>query len=171
MSKARREEIENLNTFATYKNKIVDIVKAEDTQADCFKLAEELPIIDLPFIADEKEMREDTTCKTEKLIPKPHDKIMCVKVGKVKRENLYEMTRKYWKVTLSRASEATHMLAIAGGVVKTVYLPEKWKMTDNPKHAGRCEFVGKEDCQSGYIGKSVKEYYGRSANPVKYINM
>ena len=96
---------------------------------------------------------------------------MCVKVGKVKRENLYEMTRKYWKATLSRASKATHVLAVADGVVKTVYLPEKWKITDNPKHAGRCEFVGEEDSQSEYIGKSVKEYYGRSANPVKYINM
>ena len=28
------------------------------------------------------------------LIPNPEDRIMCVKVGKVKRENLYEMTRK-----------------------------------------------------------------------------
>ena len=171
MSKARREEIENLNTFATYKNKITDIVKSEDTQIDCFKLAEDLPIIDLPFIAEEQIMSEETTSKSGKLVPKPQDRIMCVKVGKVKRENLYEMTRKYWKATLSRASKATHVLAVADGVVKTVYLPEKWKITDNPKHAGRCEFVGEEDSQSEYIGKSVKEYYGRSANPVKYINM
>ena len=28
----------------------------------------------------------------EALIPNPEDRIMCVKVGKVKRENLYEMT-------------------------------------------------------------------------------
>ena len=28
------------------------------------------------------------------LIPKETDRILCVKVGKVKRENLYEMTRK-----------------------------------------------------------------------------
>ena len=29
------------------------------------------------------------------LVPSPSDRIICFKVGKVKRENLYEMTRKY----------------------------------------------------------------------------
>jgi hypothetical protein len=57
------------------------------------------------------------------------------------------------------------------GVVKAVFLPEKWKLTDDIKHEGRYEFVGEEDPQSEYIGKSVKEYYGRSANPVLYINI
>jgi len=116
-------------------------------------------------------MTENKHGETGKLIPKSQDRIMCVKVGKVKRENLYEMTRKYWKVTFCRASKATHVLAVADGLVKSVYLPEKWLVTDNPRYAGRCEFVGEEDENSDYIGKSVKEYYGRSANPVKYINM
>ena len=39
----------------------------------------------------------------KELVPNPEDLIMCVKVGKVKRENLYEMTRKYWKVDITRA--------------------------------------------------------------------
>jgi len=30
---------------------------------------------------------------------------------------------------------------------------------------------GKEDLSSSYIGKSVKNLYGHSSNPVKYINM
>ena len=50
ISKARREEIENLNTFATYKHKIPDVVKAEDTQTDCFAchedVADRLPFLD-----------------------------------------------------------------------------------------------------------------------------
>ena len=29
----------------------------------------------------------------QELIPKPNDRILCVKVGKVRRENLYEMTK------------------------------------------------------------------------------
>ena len=33
--------------------------------------------------------------ETKELRPNPEDRIICVKVGKVKRENLYEMTRKY----------------------------------------------------------------------------
>ncbi|MEE1004463.1 MAG: hypothetical protein UH685_03895 [Bacteroidaceae bacterium] len=41
-----------------------------------------------------------------------YDHIVCVKVGKVKRENLYEMTRKYWVMNLERASRATHVCAV-----------------------------------------------------------
>ena len=53
----------------------------------------------------------------KELEPNPEDRIMCVKVGKVKRENLYEMTRKYWKVDITRARRATHVLAIVNGIV------------------------------------------------------
>ena len=49
ISKARREEIEDIKTFATYKRKIPDIVKAEDTQTDCFRCNEDIEIR-LPFL-------------------------------------------------------------------------------------------------------------------------
>ena len=49
ISKARREEIEDPNTFATFKRKIPDIVKAEDTQTDCFVCQEDV-IESLPFL-------------------------------------------------------------------------------------------------------------------------
>ena len=49
--------------------------------------------------------------------PLETDKIICVKVGKVARENLYEMTRKYWVMKLERAEKATHVLAIINGTV------------------------------------------------------
>ena len=108
---------------------------------------------------------------TDELVPNPKDRILCVKVGKVKRENLYEMTRKYWKVYITRARRATHVLAIVDGIVEAVYIPFDWKYTEEPKHIGRCEFQGTEDEQTNYIGKSVTSFYGRSQNPVKYINM
>lgn len=107
----------------------------------------------------------------EELIPRKEDRIICVKVGKIKRDNLYEMARKYWKVDLNRASKSTHVLAIIDGKVEAVYSPEKWFVTENAKYAGRCEFIGELDLDNEYIGKSVKRLYGRSANPVKYINI
>ena len=55
ISKARREEIEDIKTFATYKRKIPDIVKAEDTQKDIFA-CNETSIERLPFLADGNEM-------------------------------------------------------------------------------------------------------------------
>ena len=104
----------------------------------------------------------------EELNPKPEDRLFCVKVGKVHRENLYEMTRKYWKARKEKASLATHVLAIEKGLVIAVYIPIEWIYST--ERVGRIEFVGKEDPQSDYIGKCVDSYYGRSANPVKYIN-
>ena len=101
--------------------------------------------------------------------PLKTDKIICVKVGKVARENLYEMTRKYWVVKLERAEKATHVLAIINGIVEAVYIPMEWKRSE--VRIGRCEFVGQEDINSEYIGKSVTSFYGKSQNPVKYINM
>ena len=58
ISVARREEIEDIKTFATYKRKIPDIVKAEDTQTDIFACNE--PIIErLPFLEDESAATND----------------------------------------------------------------------------------------------------------------
>ena len=105
------------------------------------------------------------------LLPKNTDRIICVKVGKIKRENLYEMTRKYWAVNVNRASKATHVLSIVDGIVEAVYIPKEWFLTQNPQYEGRCEFVGVEDVKSEYVGKSVSAFYGKSQNPVKYINM
>jgi len=105
------------------------------------------------------------------LKPQPTDRIVCVKVGLIPRENLYEMSRKYWKIKLERASKATHVLAVVDGVVEAVYIPQKWSYTRVPEYKGRVEFVGTEALKSPFIGKSVKAYYGRSSNPVTYINM
>lgn len=105
------------------------------------------------------------------LIPNTNDRIVCVKVGKVERENLYEMTRKYWVMKLERAYKATHVLAIVDGYVKAVYIPERWFLSKDYGKEHRIEFIGKEDSTSEYIGKYVQNYYGHSANPVKYINL
>ncbi len=52
ISKARREELESPKTFATYKRKITDIVKAENTQTDCFACNEMEPHDDLWFLEE-----------------------------------------------------------------------------------------------------------------------
>lgn len=105
------------------------------------------------------------------LTPKAEDRILCVKVGKVIRENLYEMTRKYWKIKLERASKATHVLAIVNSEVVAVYIPERWKHTEDSGYLGRIEFTGVEDAHSEYIGKSVKNIFGKYPGPTYYINM
>ena len=49
ISKARRLEIDKLETYAEYRHKIADVVKAEDTQTNCFA-HESLPTEPLPFL-------------------------------------------------------------------------------------------------------------------------
>ncbi len=52
ISKARREEIMQLDINRLYRKKIADIVKAEDTQTDCFSCMEPIPFEDLPFLGE-----------------------------------------------------------------------------------------------------------------------
>jgi len=59
ISKARREEIEDVKTFAKFRRKIPDIVKAEDTQTDLFMCHEPDPIVRLPFMEEEIVERTD----------------------------------------------------------------------------------------------------------------
>lgn len=108
---------------------------------------------------------------TEESIPEPEHKLFCVKVGKIQRGSLYEMTRKYWKASLEKASKSTYVLAIKDGRVIAVYKPIEWRYTENVQYKGRIEFVGTEVLDSNYIGKDVRTFYRRGAsNPVKYIN-
>lgn len=53
MSTLCHEEIDNISNYATFRSKIADIVKAEDTQTDCFTLREDLPAENLPFLCEE----------------------------------------------------------------------------------------------------------------------
>ena len=65
ISRARREEIEDGRTFATFKKKIPDIVKAEDTQTSLFACHEAESIVRLPFLD------YDDSCPKQKDIAPP----------------------------------------------------------------------------------------------------
>lgn len=52
ISKARREEIEDAKTYAAYRRKIPDVVKAEDNQLECLMCKEPDVIETLPFLTD-----------------------------------------------------------------------------------------------------------------------
>lgn len=54
ISKARRKELEKLGTYGLFRKKIPDIVKAEDTQTDCFEMKESI-LEKLPFLEDSVE--------------------------------------------------------------------------------------------------------------------
>ena len=101
------------------------------------------------------------------------------------RENVYECTRKYWKLNKARADKADFIVGVADGIVRGVYEfadRKKWmevrycseladdeKLQQNPEYLKRFAFSGKEaspDVQQRYIGREIDFKFGM--NPVKY---
>lgn len=90
-----------------------------------------------------------------------------------KRDNIYEATRKYWRLNGSRAKTADYVLAVYKGIVRAVFKPTEWHISDVKFDTGnRWEFTGIEVDDSPYLNTSVKEYIKKgNQNPIFYINM
>ena len=56
MSKARSKEMNLIDNYVMFRKRIPDIVKAEDTQTDCFACQEPLPIEYLHFLEDDNKL-------------------------------------------------------------------------------------------------------------------
>ncbi len=110
------------------------------------------------------------------------DRLMVVKLNRTyvgkssekiyQRENLYEKTRKYWRVNIVRAESADYVLAVFKGIVRAVYKPNRWYPVQKPDlYVGtRFAFDGIEVHDSPYLNKDVSKYV-KGQSPVQYINM
>jgi hypothetical protein len=105
-------------------------------------------------------------------------------------DQLYERTRRYWKCDPEgRRPKPTHALAVANGIVRAVYLIERWETyTDWPADrdltrvgaddkawpAGQVRrgFTGKLDATyAGLIGTSIGHLQqAKAQNPITYVN-
>lgn len=113
-------------------------------------------------------------------MPFKTDKVLCVRIDKTfnnkdvelleRRENIYECTRKYWRVDKKRAEKADYVMGIANGIVRAVYISPKWTPTVNPKFAGRYEFEAEEVKDSPYIGMNVAQFM-KGQTPIRYFNI
>ena len=105
----------------------------------------------------------------------PNDKIVCVNISstfdKGERADNYEHARHYWKVSLPRASKANLVLATVHGIVKAVFKPCRWYLTDSAKYPGTYESDGEEVFDSQYIGKCVRNVVNKHTVTFSYINM
>lgn len=118
----------------------------------------------------------------EDLIPHTGDRIMCININKTYkpgtdyygvRENIYEATRKYWRLNGNRARNATVVLSVYQGIVRAAFKPIEWRISDVKFEKGaRWEFKGVEIPDSSYLNKSIKDYIKKgNQNPIFYINM
>lgn len=116
------------------------------------------------------------------------DNIVIIKVNKLYRKNmakqeLYEITRGYWKRKIESVKKAEYCLSVANGIVVEVYQIDDWFMAgeipmvtrtiDYDKVSDRIEFVGEvaeANIREKYIGKSITRLFKPGeANPVKVI--
>lgn len=105
--------------------------------------------------------------------PSPNDRFVCININKTynngERDNIYEATRKYWKMNGERAKSATYVLSLYRGIVRAVFKPTRWYKSQ--EYEGRWEFDGIEVNDSPYLHKSVKNIINCGQNPVTYYNM
>ena len=115
------------------------------------------------------------------------ENVMAIKVSRSYREGitgeeLYDITRGYWKIDRKRADRVEYVFSVCGGVVKEVYRIKEWlpagtvprpTLPDAEVPEGRYEFVGEiaeEAIRNKYVGKSIANLYQKGeANPVRYF--
>lgn len=83
--------------------------------------------------------------------------------------NLYEATRKSWRVNKKRADKVPYVFSVINGVVMAVYKVDNWVSSG----ADRSEFIGKKagvEIWNRFVGKRIPQKYRQkgSANPVIY---
>lgn len=105
--------------------------------------------------------------------PASDDRFLCININKTynngERENIYEATRKYWKMNGQRAKSATYVLSLYRGIVRAVFKPMRWYRSK--EYEDRWEFDGIEVEDSPYLHKSVKNIITCGQNPISYYNM
>lgn len=106
---------------------------------------------------------------------KKNERIVCFNVSRTyllcERPNLYECTRKYWRLNGERAKKADFVFAVCRGIIVGVYKPSIWYPTENTEYVGRWEFEGEEIKDSPYLQMNISNLLGKRQNPVMYINM
>ena len=82
---------------------------------------------------------------------------------------LYEATRKHWRISQERASKIKFVCAVYRGIIREVYEVDKWRKSPHEKY--RDYFVGKKapnEIRLKYIDKNVSKYWGQgSHNPIQ----
>ena len=117
------------------------------------------------------------------LVPQSQDRLICININKTynrpdadyygNRDSIYEATRKYWRLNGNRAKQADYVLATYQGIVRSVFKPTKWQVSEKHFEKGaRWEFEGFEIHDSPYLSTSVAHLISHgNQNPIFYINL
>jgi hypothetical protein len=89
----------------------------------------------------------------------------------ISAEDLYDITRAWWVMSLANAQRVERVLAVAGGVVREAYRPERWLPSPVEGLENRIGFEGViAPDREIYVGRDVSRLFRPgSANPVRYL--
>jgi len=87
-----------------------------------------------------------------------------------KEKNLYEATRKSWRLNEKNLEKIDFVLAEYKGIVRAIFKPEKWYSTEDKK---RKYFEGKEvmdeEIKKLYLNKRISKKGKGQQNPIFYL--
>lgn len=94
--------------------------------------------------------------------------------GVYRRPDIYEATRKYWKISKDRAKHIQFVLGVYRGIVRSVIKVDSYTwvdVADDGTHfaSSRCCFEGQLLTDSPYLNKDVSDYPFGSRGAVTYI--
>ena len=94
--------------------------------------------------------------------------------GVYKRNNIYESTRKYWKICREKAKHIDYVLGVYKGVVRCVIKVDNHLFVTQADDGTlfskpRCCFEGENCLDSPYMNKDVSDYPFGSGGAIRYI--
>lgn len=126
----------------------------------------------------------DTIYNCMKIEINPKDTLLLVSLNKsfdqakadgvYHRINIYEATRKYWKIGKNAPQDIKYVLGVYKGIVRSVIEITSWKwvsVSDDGTEfkSDRCAFEGNLIEDSPYLNKDVSDYPFGSGGAVRYI--
>ncbi len=95
--------------------------------------------------------------------------------AKIGRVDLYEITRKFWRMSKAKAEKIRYVLGVYRGIVRTVLKVEGHEWAEGNVQTGevfkreRCCFEGELDNSSPYMNMDVSDYPFGSGAAIRYI--
>ena len=110
---------------------------------------------------------------------KINDPVILIRINRTYKENmseeeLYEATRKAWRLNLERVENAKYVFSLYKGIIIEVYKTDNWKFSKIHNGKKRYEFNGKiadKNIRTKYLDMSLVKYFKRGDSyPIRYIN-
>lgn len=94
--------------------------------------------------------------------------------GEYKRYDIYESTRKYWKIRAKNAEQIGYVLGVYKGIVRCVIKVTSRKFVKQSEEGTvykkqRCIFEGEICPDSPYMNKDVSDYPFGSGGAIRYV--